>query len=109
MPMLMPIKLVVNALLGLVQFVLGFSFLLKLFGAREAAPFVKWLYATAEPLLHPFQGMFPASRVDGLVIDFTILFAFFAYQFLGYLVVSLIDYTDYLNMSRKERGSYQGS
>lgn len=98
----MPIRLVLNLLLGAVQFVLGFSFLLKLLGARMTAPFVKWLYATAEPLLHPFQGMFPASRVDGLTIDFTILFAFVVYTFAAYLMLQLIDYTEYLGMSRRE-------
>ncbi len=100
--MLVPIKLAVNILLAFIEFFLGFQFILRLFGARTTTPFVEWIYNTAAPLIHPFEGMFPPVRFEGFVFDFTTLFALFAYMFVGYLILSLLDYLDYA-VSRRVR------
>lgn len=102
--MLFPIRFTVKVIVGLTQFFLGFQFLLRLFGANVQAPFVRWIYETAAPLLHPFEGMFPPTRIDGYIFDFTTLFALFVYMFFGYLVMELIDYVEHRSLLwRKER------
>ena len=87
--------LLTNILLGFVEFIIGLRVFLKLFGARAAAPFVSWVYETSQPLLVPFEGMFPTSRLGGrLTLEVSALFALLVYAFLGYLVEELISYLD---------------
>ncbi|MFA6512180.1 MAG: YggT family protein [Patescibacteria group bacterium] len=61
-------------------------FVLKLFNATTDATFVEWLYATTEPLLGPFVRMFPAPSSEGMVIEFTALFAIIVYAIIGFLL-----------------------
>lgn len=74
--------------------VIGLRIILKLLGALEAAPFVRWVYETSNPLLYPFQGMFPSSTLPGVpfTIEFSAIFALFAYMFLGYVLQETIDF-----------------
>jgi uncharacterized protein YggT (Ycf19 family) len=81
----------INFIVGVIAFFLGFRFLFRLFGASENAPFVRWLYATTEPLLNPFSGIFPAPALQGrYVVEFTTLVALLVYMFIGYLFVQLV-------------------
>lgn len=76
-----------NAILGIIEFLLGFRIILKLFGASASAPFVKWIYETTQPLLFPFIGAFPSPRIEGgLIIEFSSLFALIVFAFAGYLI-----------------------
>ncbi|MFZ2152537.1 MAG: YggT family protein [Microgenomates group bacterium] len=76
-----------SIILGIVEFLLGFRIILKLFGASAGAPFVYWIYETTQPLLKPFIGAFPSPRLEGgLVIEFSSLFALIVYAFVGYLL-----------------------
>lgn len=82
----------VNFIIGLVSVLLIFRFVLKLLSANPAAPFVNWVYETTMPLLQPFALAFPTSAVRGrYVLEFTTLFALFAYIFAGYLIQELLD------------------
>jgi uncharacterized protein YggT (Ycf19 family) len=88
----------VNVLVSAIRFVFGLAetilflrFFLKLLSASPGAAFVRWVYATSEPLLAPFQNMFPAPMLEGgLVIEFTTLFAILAYGILAYLLEEFI-------------------
>lgn len=81
----------ISFIIGIIEFFLGFRFLFRLFGANPATPFISWLYATTEPLLNPFRGMFPAPKLeDGFVIEFTTLVALILYMFAGYLLLEMI-------------------
>lgn len=78
-------------ILGVVEVLLTFRFLLKLLAANQAAPFVRWIYETSDPLLQPFIYAFPTPSVrGGYALEFTTLFAIFAYAFAGYLIQELI-------------------
>lgn len=84
-----------NFLFGLVEGLLGLRVVLKLFGANAAAPFVDWVYEVTAPLLQPFSGAFPApSLSDGLVIEFTALFAMLVYALVTYLLLELVAQVD---------------
>ncbi len=80
---------------GLVEILLVFRFVLKLFAANPQAGFVRWIYETTEPLLAPFLLAFPTSSVrGGFTLEFTTLFAIFVYAFVGYLVQELLEVMD---------------
>lgn len=98
--MFTPIQLMVNVVIGAIEFFLGVRFLLRLFGANPNAPFVNWVYDMSAPLLAPFNNIFPNSRIEGFVFDFTTLFALFVYVFVGYLIMELIAYINYSGRSR---------
>ncbi len=75
-----------NLIVSIVSTFLSLRLILKLFGASEVAPFVRWVYETTRPLIYPFQNMFPSPELTGgFVIEFSVLFALLAYMFLGYL------------------------
>lgn len=82
----------VQLVIGLIEILLSFRFVLKLLAANSAASFVGWIYATTEPLLQPFLFAFPTPSVKGgFVLEFTTLFAIFAYAFIGYMVIELLE------------------
>jgi uncharacterized protein YggT (Ycf19 family) len=81
----------INVIIGIAQTIIGLRIILKLFGASAGAPFVRWLYETSQPLLHPFVGMFPSPVLDGnFVIEFSALFALIIYSLVGYFLTQFI-------------------
>jgi uncharacterized protein YggT (Ycf19 family) len=72
--------------------ILGIRFLLKLFGANPGALFVRWVYETSQPLLHPFAGMFPPAADGRFIFDFNTLFAIAIYALIGYVISELVVY-----------------
>lgn len=77
----------IDLVTNLVEGLLGLRIILKLLGASTTAPFVTWIYNTTQPLLNPFNGMFPSSEiVKGFYIEFSAVFALIAYSFLGYIL-----------------------
>ena len=77
---------------AIVEILLIFRFSLKFFGANPQAVFVEWVYSVTQVLLTPFQFAFPTASVSGgLALEFTTLFALFAYAFLGYVVQEGLD------------------
>lgn len=98
------ILMMLNLLVIFAESVIGLRVLLRLTGAGMAAPFVRWIYETSRPLLYPFQGMFPSSTLNGIpfTIEFSAIFALFAYMFLGYIIQEIIDFIN-LNLSRTKK------
>lgn len=81
----------VNFIVGLVLMLLSLRFVLKLFGAREQAGFVAWVYDTTAPLLQPFIAAFPTPTIrGGFTLEFTTLFAILVYAFIGFLIQEVI-------------------
>ncbi|MDE3112137.1 MAG: YggT family protein [Chloroflexota bacterium] len=70
-----------------VLLLLRFTF--KLTGANAAQPLVAWLYAFTDPLVRPFQGIFPEPRT-GVVIDIASLLAILFLFLIGWLIVALV-------------------
>lgn len=95
----------INFITSLIEGLLGLRILLKLFGASTTAPFVSWVYETTHPLLAPFIGMFPSPKLpEGLVIEFSALFALMVYAFIGYLAIELIETLIYFGSQREKDG-----
>jgi uncharacterized protein YggT (Ycf19 family) len=93
---------IINFTFTIVGSFLLLRLLLKLLSANPEAAFVRWLYETSEPLLAPFEGMFPTVVEQGIVIEFSTLFAVAFYAIVAYLLVALID-TVYFSL-KDQRG-----
>ena len=101
--------MLVNIVLGAIEFFLGIRFLLRLFGTNPNAPFADWIYDMSAPLVAPFSGIFPNPRVEGLIFDFTTLFALFVYVFIGYLIMELIAFLNFSGRRRRDNVGNSGS
>ena len=89
---------------GLIELLLVFRFILKLFGASSQANFVAWVYETTQPLLTPFLLAFPTPQISGrFVLEFTTLFAIFAYAFLGYVLQEILEIMAKSESSRSKK------
>ena len=64
-------------------------FTLKLLGANIGQPLVAGLYGLTEPLVRPFQGIFPEPRA-GVVIDIAALMAVLFLLLVAALIVALV-------------------
>jgi hypothetical protein len=85
--MLFKLKKLAEFIINLIIFLLSLRFLFKLLGLSSNLSLVSWVYANTEPLLSPLIKFFPTPKVSqGLVLEFTTLFAIFGYLFLGYLI-----------------------
>jgi uncharacterized protein YggT (Ycf19 family) len=81
---------VINALISIIQIIIGVAILLQLFGAREV-PFVRFVYALEAPLLAPFEGIFQPIHLNALyVLDTSALFALIIYSLIGYVLLKLV-------------------
>lgn len=82
----------VNFFVGIVEIFLGLRFILRLFGANSNNGFVSWIYDMSAELLTPFRGIFPTTELaDGIVVEFSTLFAMLIYALFGMLVIYLIN------------------
>jgi len=81
------LKKLANFFFGVIEALLIARFVLKLFGAEASSNIVQWIYEITSVFIRPFMFIFPTPSVNGeYVIEFTTLFAIFAYAFLGYLL-----------------------
>lgn len=76
--------------------VLVLAFFLLLFNASTDASFTQWVYRSAERVLQPFRGIFPAASLGdrGSIIDFAILFAIVMYGVFALVVDAVVRWLD---------------
>jgi uncharacterized protein YggT (Ycf19 family) len=95
----------IQAVMGIIESLIALRVLLKFLGANLAAPFVRWVYQTTQPLVRPFEGMFPSPQVEGgFVLEFSALFAVIAYAIAAYLLLEFIGLFE-AGMEERERKS----
>jgi len=80
---------VVWYLLGLIEALLAFRFVLKFLGANPAAVFTKFIYQITESLVYPFISVFNTSKVQGSTFEWATLLAMFVYVLIAFAVVRL--------------------
>lgn len=82
---------IINAVLSIIQIILGLYIVLKLFGAATV-PFVRWVYRLSHPFLQPFAGIFkPTNFGSNHVLDLSALFALIIYSIVGYLLLKFAE------------------
>jgi len=81
-------------LLGLIEVLLAFRFVLKLFGANTASPFVEFIYGVSGVLSAPFDSIFGVSSAKAgetqSVFEPSILVAAVVYALIAWGIVKLI-------------------
>jgi uncharacterized protein YggT (Ycf19 family) len=80
---------VVTLIFTVLEVLLFARFTLKLAGANAGQPLVAGLYALTEPLVRPFQGIFPEPQAP-VVIDIPALLAVLFLFLVAALVVALV-------------------
>lgn len=80
-------QMLVAFVIGLIEIILIFRFVLKLLNASPSAEIVSWVLVNSSPFLRPFAFAFtPFILPGGFTIEFTTLFAIFAYAVVGYVL-----------------------
>ena len=80
---------VVWYLLGILEVLLAFRFLLRLFGANPAAGFTNFIYDISYPFAAPFLNVFRITRVEGSVVEWTTLLAMVVYWLIAWAIVKM--------------------
>lgn len=80
---------VLTLIFTVLEVLLFLRFTLKLLGANIGQPLVAGLYGLTEPLVRPFQGIFPEPRA-GVVIDIAALMAILFLFLVAALIVALV-------------------
>lgn len=80
---------VVWYIVGLLEALLAFRFVLKLLGANSAAGFTSLIYGVTAPFAAPFLSVFKISRVEGSVFEWTTLLAMLVYWLIAMAIVRL--------------------
>ncbi|OGI16179.1 MAG: hypothetical protein A2Z52_01115 [Candidatus Moranbacteria bacterium RBG_19FT_COMBO_42_6] len=76
-------------LLGLVEVLLAFRFVLKLLGANAAAGFTSFIYSVTYIFAAPFLSVFKKTQVLGSVFEWTTLLAMFVYWVIALGIIKL--------------------
>jgi hypothetical protein len=76
-------------ILGIVEVLLAFRFVLKLLGANPAAGFSNFVYQITYIFATPFLNVFRVSRVEGIAFEWTTLLAMFVYWVIAIGIIKL--------------------
>lgn len=76
-------------ILGILETLLIFRFVLKLLAANPSAGFSSFIYAISYPFATPFLNVFRATRVDGNIFEWTTILAMFVYWLVAWGIVKL--------------------
>ncbi len=77
-------------ILGLLEVLLAFRFILKLLGANAAAGFTSFIYGVTQPFAAPFLSVFKITRVEGSVFEWTTLLAMIVYWLIALAIARLL-------------------
>lgn len=77
-------------ILGLIEILLAFRFILKLFGANAAAGFTSFIYGATYIFAAPFLSVFRITKVAGSVFEWTTLLSMFVYWVLAFGIIKLL-------------------
>jgi hypothetical protein len=76
-------------LLSLLEVLLAFRFVLKFTAANAAAGFTSFIYAVTWPFTAPFLAVFPNTKVQGSVFEWTTLLAMLVYWMIALAIVKI--------------------
>ncbi len=80
---------VVWYLLGILEIILAFRFLLKLIGANAAAGFTHFIYSVSAPFANPFLNVVRSTKVEGSIFEWTTLLAMLVYWLIAWGIIKL--------------------
>jgi len=77
-------------ILGLIEVLLAFRFILKLLAANPAAVFTSFIYGVTYVFATPFLNVFRITHVNGSVFEWTTLLSMFVYWLIAFGIVKLL-------------------
>lgn len=77
-------------ILGIIEVILAFRFLLKLTAANPSAGFSHFVYAISYPFAAPFLNVFRQTRIEGSVFEWTTLLAMLVYWLVAWGIIRLL-------------------
>lgn len=77
-------------ILGLLETLLAFRFLLKLFAANPTAGFSSFIYNVSYPFAAPFLAVFRVSKVESNILEWTTLLAMLVYWLIAAGIANLL-------------------
>jgi hypothetical protein len=83
--------LVLNLLMGIIGFFIGFRFILELVSANPSTPFVAWIYSVSSSLIYPFNGIISNPKIGFGTFDIVALIALLAYAIIFYIAEAVVD------------------
>lgn len=76
-------------IVGILEALLAFRFVLKLLGANAGAGFTSFIYGITQVFATPFLNVFKISRVEGSVFEWTTLLAMLVYWLIAIAIIKL--------------------
>jgi len=76
-------------ILGIVEVLLAFRFILKLLGANATAGFSSFIYGVTYVFATPFLNVFRVSKVAGSAFEWTTLLAMLVYWMIAIAIINL--------------------
>ena len=76
-------------ILGLLEILLAFRFVLKLLAANSSAGFSNLIYTLSYPFAAPFLNVFKVSKVESSIFEWTTLLAMSVYALIGWGIVKM--------------------
>ncbi len=76
-------------ILGLLEVLLVFRFVLKFLAANPAAGFTKLIYGVTHVFVAPFNNVFSLTRVEGSIFEWTTLLAMFVYWLVAWGIIKI--------------------
>jgi uncharacterized protein YggT (Ycf19 family) len=76
-------------ILGLVEALLAFRFILKALGANTGSGFTNFIYILSDPFALPFRGIFPTSVAQTNAIEWSTIVACIVYLIAAFGIVQL--------------------
>ena len=76
-------------ILGVLEALMAFRFVLKLLAANPGAGFTNFIYSVTYPFVLPFISVFKTSKIQGSIFEWTTLLAMFVYWIIATAVIRL--------------------
>ncbi|MEK7612446.1 MAG: YggT family protein [Patescibacteria group bacterium] len=80
---------VVWYIIGVLEALMAFRFVLKLLGANPAAGFTSFMYGVTYPFVAPFLNVFRISKVEGSIFEWTTLLAMLVYWLIALAIIKV--------------------
>jgi hypothetical protein len=74
-------------ILGVIEVLLAFRFILKLLGANMGSGFVNLIYSLTGPFVAPFRGVLGATESGMIIFEWSVIFAGIVYFILAYAII----------------------
>lgn len=81
---------IIYYILGIIEVLLAFRFVLKLLGANPATGFVSLVYSLSGVLAAPFTAVFPVAREGGSVLEWSVILAAIVYLVVAWGLANLL-------------------